>query len=180
MQHRLHILGASGTGTTSLGRALAEALRIPAFDVDDYYWLPDPPYTIKRPVEERVALLTSALDPHPSWIVSGSMTGWGDALSDRFTLVVFLVAPLALRLERLRARETERFGADALAEGGWFHDNHAEFIAWASRYDDVDFTGRSRRQHESWLARLKRPALRLDATRSVEELRDEVLGIIEG
>src|SRR5438128_874343 len=46
MVQRLHILGASGSGTTTLGRALAEGLQCPHFDTDDYFWLPtDPPFT---------------------------------------------------------------------------------------------------------------------------------------
>ena len=45
MIRRIHILGASGSGTTALGQALAEHLRCPHFDTDDYFWLPtDPPH----------------------------------------------------------------------------------------------------------------------------------------
>jgi adenylate kinase family enzyme len=36
MIHRIHILEASGSGTTTLGRALAEHLQHPHFDTDDY------------------------------------------------------------------------------------------------------------------------------------------------
>jgi len=39
MIQRIHILGASGSGTTTLGRALAERLQCPHFDTDDYFWL---------------------------------------------------------------------------------------------------------------------------------------------
>src|SRR5678809_1323103 len=45
ISNRIHILGASGSGTT-LGRALAEHLQGSHFDTDDYSWLPtDPPHT---------------------------------------------------------------------------------------------------------------------------------------
>ncbi len=51
---RIHITGASGSGTTTLGRALAAELSCPHFDSDDYFWLPtDPPYTTQRDSEER-------------------------------------------------------------------------------------------------------------------------------
>ena len=36
MIHRIHILGAFGSGTTTLGRALAARLQYPYFDMDDY------------------------------------------------------------------------------------------------------------------------------------------------
>jgi ABC-type dipeptide/oligopeptide/nickel transport system ATPase subunit len=39
---RIHLMGASGTGVTTLGRALADALAIPHHDTDDYFW--QPPY----------------------------------------------------------------------------------------------------------------------------------------
>ena len=46
---RVHIMGASGAGVTSLGRALAEALAVPHHDTDGYFWRPTtPPYRDKR------------------------------------------------------------------------------------------------------------------------------------
>jgi len=54
MSRRIHITGASGAGTTTLGEHLARALRCDHFDTDDYYRLPaDPPFRIKR-VSERL------------------------------------------------------------------------------------------------------------------------------
>jgi shikimate kinase len=42
---RIHIMGASGSGVTCLGRTLADALAIPHHDTDDYFWQPTvPPY----------------------------------------------------------------------------------------------------------------------------------------
>jgi adenylate kinase family enzyme len=48
---RIHIAGASGSGVTSLGRALANALASSHHDTDDYFWLPTtPPYRLQREV----------------------------------------------------------------------------------------------------------------------------------
>jgi NAD(P)-dependent dehydrogenase (short-subunit alcohol dehydrogenase family) len=35
---RIHVTGASGSGVTTLGRALADALALPHHDTDDYFW----------------------------------------------------------------------------------------------------------------------------------------------
>lgn len=79
MFHRIHILGASGSGTTTLGRALAACLQCPHFDTDDYFWLPtEPPYTQRRGQTERAQLLMGDLTAYNSWVVSGSLCGWGD------------------------------------------------------------------------------------------------------
>ncbi|MFL6605024.1 MAG: hypothetical protein ACJ8R9_27330 [Steroidobacteraceae bacterium] len=42
---RILITGASGSGTTTFGRALATEMDWAFFDADDYYWMPsDPPF----------------------------------------------------------------------------------------------------------------------------------------
>jgi adenylate kinase family enzyme len=58
MVHRIHILGASGSGTTMSGRVLAEHLHFPHFDTDDYFWQPtDLPLTQQRERTARQQLL---------------------------------------------------------------------------------------------------------------------------
>jgi len=129
--HRIHIFGASGAGTTTLGNVLAGRLNIPHLDTDDYYWFETGiPYTEKRGADERVELLRSDLEKYPSWVLSGSLCGWGDFAIDMFTLAVFLWIPQELRIARLREREINQFGLEAVSPGGWFYDNHEEFIAW--------------------------------------------------
>src|SRR5215831_19118831 len=73
MIRRIHILGASGSGTTTLGRALAARLQCAHLDTDDYFWLPtDPPYTQQRERTERAQLLMGDLTAQDAWVVSGS------------------------------------------------------------------------------------------------------------
>ena len=108
MVNRIHILGASGSGTTTLGRVLAERLQCPHFDTDDYFWLPtDPPYTQKREITLRQEVLMDNLATHESWVLSGSLCGWGDVAIALFDLVIYLWVPCEIRLERLRHREYE-------------------------------------------------------------------------
>lgn len=77
--HKIHILGASGSGTTTLGNQLAKRLRIPHFDTNEYFWIKTRiPFTEKRAVAERQKLLKSDLTKHSSWVLSGSLCGWGD------------------------------------------------------------------------------------------------------
>ena len=61
---RIHITGASGSGTTTLGQALSQKAHLVHFETDDYFWEPsDPPYVHPRPREVRLRLLSSSLDP---------------------------------------------------------------------------------------------------------------------
>jgi adenylate kinase family enzyme len=176
MAARVHILGGSGSGTTTLGLALAERLGCAHLDVDDYFWLPtDPPYQEARDHATRRALLGPDLEQHASWILSGSLCGWGDAFIPLFDLVVFLWVPPEVRLARLAARERQQFGEAALAPGGRMHDIHTRFIAWAAEYDDGDLSMRSRRRHEQWLQTLPCPVLRLEGEESVAERLEAVM-----
>ncbi len=35
---KIHVFGASGSGVSTLGKALAVELHLPFFDADDFYW----------------------------------------------------------------------------------------------------------------------------------------------
>ena len=159
---RIHILGASGSGTTTLAARIAARWGHRHLDTDDYYWLPtQPPFREVRPLDERRAALRHALCEQGRWVLSGSLCGWGDVFIPEFDLVVFLAIPASIRMERLRAREIERYGARAIAHGGAHHDAHLQFLDWARGYDAGDLTIRSRALHEAWLAELPCRVIRL-------------------
>jgi len=90
--------------------------------------------------------------PRADWVLSGSVVGWGNELISHFDLVVFVQTPRELRLQRLRNREAAHFGADAVAPGGWRHDETESFVEWASHYEDGTREGRNLSKHETWLA----------------------------
>ena len=140
----------SGAGVTTLGRALADTLAISHHDTDDYYWQPtSPPYRDKRAIADRLRLMRELFLDRVAWVLSGSLDGWGDPLIPLFDLVVFVPVPTEVRLQRLREREARRFGADAVAVGGWRYREREEFIEWASRYDDGAREGRNLKRHEA-------------------------------
>lgn len=173
---RIYITGASCAGVTTLGSALAPLLDAKQVDVDDFYWMPtDPRFTTKRPPEERVSLIRQALGDG-NWVLSGSCNGWGHELIATADLIVFVETPTAVRLERLAAREKERFG-ERIAPGGDMYEIHTAFRDWASQYDDPGFTGRNRARHEAWLAEQAIPVVRVDGTGRVEDMVAGVVGM---
>jgi len=152
VKHIIHIFGASGSGTTTLGRALAADLGLVHMDTDDYFWLPtDPKFTTKRPIDKRLALMQADIDAADKGVViSGSLTGWGDLLIPRFTCAIRLDTPTEVRLERLRGREYAHFG-ERIREGGDMYENHLAFLDWAAQYDTGDVTMRSKACHDEWM-----------------------------
>lgn len=173
--NRIHLFGASGSGTSTLGRALADRLAVSFFDVDDYYWQKtNPPYTEKVPVEQRYRNLQIDLQAARNWVLSGSLVSWGDSLKTQFTLAVFLYVPAEVRLERLRKRELERY-SDRILPGGDIYEINQAFLDWASRYDTAGLEQRSLLAHQNWMKTLDCPLLRLGSSQSVQLLVAQVL-----
>lgn len=164
----IHIFGASGSGTSTLGAYISERLGYAFMDTDDFYWKPtNPPYQEARPVSERLELMKSRIAKSGDVVISGSLSGWGDDLIPLFTLAVRLFTDSAIRLERLKKREKNKFGARVEA-GGDMHEEHKAFLAWAAEYDSGDRTIRSKALHDEWQKLLTCPLIVLDGSAAVE------------
>ena len=175
MSQHVHIFGASGSGTTTLGEALARRLGGKHLDTDSYYWEhTDPPFTEKRDPADRISMILRDTDGVDNWVLCGSICSWGDLLLARFSLAVFLHLPQATRMRRLREREMCRYGA-RIEAGGDMRQQHLDFLVWAESYDSARAPIRSRDLHTKWMRRLACPVLELDSTSPVEELCDRVL-----
>jgi len=174
MYNIIHIVGASGAGTSTLGQALERAHGYKWLDTDDYFWLPtDPPFMQARPYEERAALMQAEMQKHHKCVISGSLCGWGDIFIPRFDLVIFIDTATELRIDRLNRREYERFSA-RIRQGGDMYDEHIRFIEWAKTYDTNSPPERCRTLHEAWFKQLTCPLLRLDGSKPVDELLRQI------
>ena len=156
---RVLVTGASGSGTTTLGRAPSRQLKVAFFDADDYFWVPtEPPYQQQRDPSARLSLLVADLAKAPQSVVAGSVINWGADVEDSFSLIVFLTLPRELRLARLCEREVARFGrADS------------KFLEWAAQYDDGSVDVNSRTGDERWLTKRSCLVLRVEGDIPVAE-----------
>lgn len=138
---KINIIGASGTGKTTLGKAIAEKFGCAHFDSDDYYHYPtDPPFQKQRSPEERVELLMTDLNKNFSWVLAGGAAVWDPAPAVKYSMVVFLYLPPAVRLERLRQRELDLYGS-RIGAGGDMEKDHIEFMKRTAGYDDGSSEG---------------------------------------
>lgn len=176
---QIYITGASCAGVTTLGAALASRLGSQHIDVDAAYWLPsDPPYSTKRPVADRLALIRAA-QAKGGWVLSGACESWGETLTAGAGLIVFLVTAHAVRMPRLLAREAARHGPRILP-GGDMHAAHLAFAQWASNYETPppDHSGRNLARHEAWLRQQTTPVLRLDGSHPTARLCESVMAAL--
>lgn len=175
MINKIHIFGASGSGTSTLGRELASVLSRKWYDSDDYFWLEK--YTKIREIDVRVSLLKKDLDNNSQWILSGALCGWGDIFMDYFDLVIFLYTPEKTRMDRLYNRELQRYG-DSILPGGSMYEESKAFLNWAAQYDKGGLEIRSKVLHEEWMSGLSCPVLRIEGEQNVKERVDIVLNYL--
>lgn len=169
MKHVLHIFGASGAGTSTLGRKICEEFSWRFLDTDDCFWLPtEPKFSQKRPVSERLALMKTEIQRAEHLVIAGSLSGWGDELIASFTLAIRLETDTALRMERLKRREAAIFGTQ-IEKGGERYEQHQAFLAWADAYDEGGLNMRSKAMHDAWQKKLGCPLLVLNGGDDLEE-----------
>ena len=168
---RLHIFGASGSGTTTLGAALAAAQGWLHLDADDFYWKQGVlPFSEKVPQPERVSQLLRAMQGHGDWIISGgSLYSWAEPVVPMFTHAVFLRLDDSLRMQRIHARERSRFG-DALDTDAERKRISSAFFEWAAGYETGGDRLRSLQRHQQWAAELHCPVLQFDTAQPLNAL----------
>lgn len=175
----IHIFGASGSGTTTLGEKICRELGYTQIDTDKYFWIPtDPPFKRKRPKEERVEMMIKAVEKAENAVISGSITDWGEKLIPFFTLAVRLEMEQSIRIDRLIKREKEKYGL-RIEPGGDMHRQHMEFLEWAKAYDRGGTDIRSKALHDEMQKSFPCRVLCLDGADDLEENFNKVREIIE-
>lgn len=177
---KIHIMGASCAGSTTLGNALAGKLGYTYLDTDAYYFVPSElPFSVKREPAERIAMMKKDFDANDNVIVGGSLVSWGDDWHTKFHLIVFLYVPHDVRMQRLHARELERYG-DKIFTDPYRAAQYKRFTTWANGYDDNSTDGRNLSVHQLWLSRVNCPVLKIEGDTSVGERMRMVLEKITG
>ncbi|KAJ7444635.1 hypothetical protein B0H11DRAFT_2089033 [Mycena galericulata] len=101
--YRVHIVGNSGVGKSTVGRQLADLLGVPFIPLDTLFWKPGWRQSTNEEMREKVV---QALANAPNgWVVDGNYTRRiGTIVEDQSTDVIWLDPPLARYLPRLILR----------------------------------------------------------------------------
>ena len=159
---KIHILGASGSGTTTTGEALANKLGYIHLDKDDYFWeKTEIPYTQKRKVNERIKLLKKDLINNSNLVLSGIFYPWGDELTTYFDTMVYIEVDKKIRRKRLIEREYNTYGSKMLKNGDMYIQ-FGNFLNWAMNYEENSNEDIGKNKTENWLKKSGKKIIRVN------------------
>jgi len=155
------VCGLNGSGKTTLADALAKELKFKHMDIEQYYFTPtDNPYSSSRTREEVERLLWKDVRESPDFVLSAVNGNMTSEINAKYSLVIYLDAPLDIRMKRIRKRAIEKFGERVLF-GGDMYEQEEKFFAFAEK--------RSAEKIEDWLKTLACKVIRLDGTKPIQE-----------
>jgi len=94
---KVHVIGPSGAGKTTLARALGLRLDLPVYPLDPIAFT-DTHWTI-RPLPEKARAVLEILQ-QPGWVAEGGHVGWTEPLLDAADVIIWLDIPLATTVAR--------------------------------------------------------------------------------
>lgn len=129
---KIQVIGASGTGKSTLCKYISEKTGVYWIDTDKYLWK-DSSFTENHHVEERFKMYNDDSANHQDYVVSGSVHSWNpEGFNDR-ELLVLLILDEEIRMKRIYDREFARFG-ERMLPGGDHYDLTCEFLDWCRTY----------------------------------------------
>lgn len=159
MSYGIAIVGANGSGKTTLGKHLADLLGYKHMDVEDYYFKDSAiPYANPRTREEVQELLLVDMKKQGQFILSAVNCDFGDDINAMYNCVIYINAPLEIRLNRVKQRSVSKFGSRVL-EGGDMYEQEQNFFNFVS--------SRTMDKTDTWLQSIKCPIICVDGTAAI-------------
>ncbi len=155
------ICGLNGSGKTTLGIKLANELGFQFLNDEDYYFLKsDILFSKSRTDEEVREFITSYIEQHKNVVLTATRGDLGDKINSFYDYVIYLFAPLELRLSRIKKREYDRFGERVL-KGGDMYEQQKIFHNFV--------VSRTTEKIEKWLNTLSCRVIKLDGSKPIDD-----------
>lgn len=186
------VIGLNGAGKSTLAHELGKILGLFVMDAEDYYFPGQKksritalegrslteetalketlPFSDPVPKEEVWRRMAEHIRTYPRFIISSVTLDFGRKIISHIGAVIFIQAPAAVRLERIRSRDEKRFGSRVLP-GGDMYDGEKSFLEFALSRDESVV--------EESVSVVDLPLLRVDGTLPLEKEIKAVLDFID-
>lgn len=157
------VCGLNGSGKSSLGKALAEAMGFYFIDNEDLFFPKTDPHYIfanLRSREEVISILFDTARSNKNYVFYAVRGDYGKDIIPFYHYAVFIDVPKEIRLKRIRNRSFQKFG-NRMLPGGDLYVREKVFFDMVS--DQPEY------YVEEWIQTLRCPILPVDGTKSIKE-----------
>lgn len=164
------ICGANGCGKTTLGHALSKELSIHHMDIEEYYFDNGiRSYSNPRSRDEVVKLIQRDIIKNDGFIISAVNCNLSEKINKCYRLVVYMYAPLEVRMERIKNRSYQQFGK-RMEIGGDLYEQEQKFFEFVQNESEC-----KTEETVAWINTLSIPVLQIDGTKSIKEIVKEII-----
>ncbi len=175
----IHVMGASGSGTTTIGNLIADKFGFDILESDFYKWeQTNPPFQKMRSDEESNKILIDKIKSSKNLVIAGSLHSNPIAF-EYIDIIFYLFAPTPVRMARIEKRDVDS-GRNSRLAGGEVEKEYLEFLWWVENYDVLGFEGRSRKSQQYVMKNCKNAkTYMIDTDRPIEQIMQEITKILE-
>ncbi len=165
----IHIMGASGSGTSSIGEYLSKELGFDIIESDFYKWEQTiPEFQVMRPIEESNKLLLEKIRQAKNLIITGSLHS-NPVTFEYIDLIIYLKCPTKVRLKRILKRDEEK-GRYSLQQDETVRQNFLEFLKIAKSYNKLGDDIRSKKSQRMVISSCNAPLIKINTNKNIEKL----------
>lgn len=174
----IHVMGASGSGTSTMGEFLAEKLDFNLIESDFYKWQQtDPPFQKMRPIEESNSLLMEQINRRENLIITGSLHA-NPVTFPYIDLIIYLSCPTRIRLKRVKNRDI-LLGRNSLEAEGDIKENFLGFLELAKNYNKKDLNIRSKSSQNHVIKMSNAKVIKIQTNRKLSKIQEKILKKVE-
>ncbi len=167
----IHIMGPSGSGTSTIGEILSKSLGYDIIESDFYKWEQTiPEFQEMRPIEESNRLLLERIKNSNNLIITGSLHS-NPITFEYIDLIIYLKCPTKIRIKRILNRDNEKGRHSLEHSDEEVKKNFLIFLDIAKNYNKLGLDIRSKASQKYVISSCNAPVIKIKTNRKMDTLQ---------